>query len=98
MGCQDGIYVAVRGETQYRIVLRHQSPQHLFALPDFNRFLVHVDGTVLSYSLDLMLRLSQGDSTQQALNASLEKVSGQDTNVILFRAGVVKDRAIGKIS
>jgi len=94
VGCQDGIYVGVRGEAQYRIVLRHQSPQYIFALPDFNRFLVHVDGMVLSYSLDLMLRLSQGDSTQQALNASLEKVSGQDTNVILFRAGVVKDRAI----
>ena len=98
VGCQDGIYVAMRGDGHYRVVLRHPNPHYICALPDFNKFLVHVDNSVWSYSLDLMARLSQGQSSHQALTSTMERVSDKDANVIIFRAGVVKDRTLGEPS
>lgn len=45
--------------------------------------------------MDIMARASQGTSPPRALDASVEKVSGQDT-VAVAKVGIVKDRTIGK--
>lgn len=79
----------------YRQVLRCQAPQYMVALPEHNKFIVHTEGKVTSYSLDLLARLSQGNTTEQALEASSEKISSQD-NVTVARVGYVKGRAIGE--
>lgn len=77
-----------------RRVLSTLSAQYICALPNHNKVLVHAEGSLLSYSMDLLARVSQGNSPPAALGASMEKVSGSDT-VIVARAGIVKERTVG---
>ncbi len=68
------------------------------ALQDYNKLIVHVNSLLYSYSLDILARVSQGQSTPQALEASLETIAGQDNPVIFFRAGELLKRMIGGLS
>ena len=51
-------------------------------------------GILLSYSMDIMARVSQGTSTTEALDASKEKISGDDT-VSIAKAGILRGRTVG---
>ena len=77
-----------------RRVLNLQSARYIAALPSHNKVLIHADNALLSFSMDLLARVSQGNSPPAALEASMEKISGSD-NVTISRAGVVKDRTVG---
>ena len=46
--------------------------------------------------MDIMARVSQSSAPPKSLDASMEKVSGSD-NVILAKAGVVKERTVGEL-
>lgn len=83
----------------YRKVLDHMCTTALVALQDYNKFLVHIheQGVLYSYSLDMLARVSTGQSQPQALDATLERVSGSD-KVVFFRAGVVNNRTVGALN
>ena len=98
VGCQSGIYLATRGESPFRKVLSIPNATSLIALQSFNKFLVHFDNTLLSYSLDLMARVARGEAPGASLSASKEEVAGPggDGNVLFFRVGIVGGRTISK--
>lgn len=60
----------------------------------FSRLILHVDSSLLSYSLDILTRLYMGKSDKQALDASMERVGGSDMNATLFRHIHVAGRAL----
>ena len=75
-------------------MLSYQSVSYIAALQNHKRIVLLTDGILLSYSMDIMARVSQSLSDPKALDASMEKISEQD-NVVIARAGVVRDRAVG---
>ncbi|KAF5377347.1 hypothetical protein D9757_007993 [Collybiopsis confluens] len=87
VACATGVYVAVRGRENYRKVLDLQ-PTSMAALQTlgsktFNKFLIHSNGSLLSYSLEVLARVAQGQADPKAFAASMEKVvSGE---VIFFK-------------
>ncbi|KAH8118065.1 hypothetical protein DFH11DRAFT_1808798 [Phellopilus nigrolimitatus] len=93
VGCTGGVYVFVRGEIKFSRVLTFQNVSYIAALQNYNKILIHTDGILLSYSMDILARVSQGGAAPQALDASMERVSGQD-NVTVAKVGIVKDRTI----
>jgi hypothetical protein len=66
------------------------------ALQDSNKFIVHIESTLLSYSLDLLARVAQGQSPTQSLDASMEKIAGQDGSVLFVRIGRMENRTMGE--
>lgn len=67
---------------------------YLYALQDFNKVIVHSDDGVDSYSLELMARVALGGSRPQDLDASRERVSGQDVAVVFTKAVKVSTRTM----
>lgn len=67
----------------------------MVAVPDHNKFLILSDLGLFSYSLDLFARVAQGLSPSQHLEATLERLAGQDSTVHFFRAGRVGNRTMG---
>ncbi|KAI0322603.1 hypothetical protein OF83DRAFT_1049094 [Amylostereum chailletii] len=94
VGCSSGIYVGLRADSSFRKVLPFVSPTSMAVLQDFNKFIVHHETSLMSYSLDLVARVAQGQSTQQNLEGSLERLAGNDGNVLFFRAGRLSERTI----
>ncbi|TDL16579.1 hypothetical protein BD410DRAFT_822834 [Rickenella mellea] len=94
IGCSTGIYVGIRGHSDFKKLIKCASPTSMAALQDYNKLIVHVNSLLYSYSLDILARVSQGQSTPQALEASLETIAGQDNPVIFFRAGELLKRMI----
>lgn len=66
----------------------------MVALQTFNKFIIHFESSLLAYSLDLMARVAQQQSPPKSLDASLEKIGGQDGNVLFFRAGRIGNRTL----
>jgi len=98
VGCQSGIYVATRGESPFRKVLSIPNAISIVALQLFNRFLVHFEHSLLSYSLDLMARCARGESLPSTLDASKEEIAGPggDGNVLFFRVGIIGGRTMSE--
>ncbi|KIK63091.1 hypothetical protein GYMLUDRAFT_163599 [Collybiopsis luxurians FD-317 M1] len=87
VACASGVFVAVRGRENYRKVLDMQ-PTSMAALQTlgsktFNKFLVHANGSLLSYSLDVLARIAQGDTDPREFAGSVEKVVSNE--VIFFK-------------
>jgi hypothetical protein len=70
----------------------------MIALPDFNKFVVQHEASLLAYSLDLLARVAQGQAPPQTLDASMEKLAGQDGSVLFARSGRVGNRTLRKSS
>ncbi|KAH7911069.1 hypothetical protein BJ138DRAFT_1113504 [Hygrophoropsis aurantiaca] len=94
VGCATGIYVGVRGEDKFRKILSFTSPTSIIALQDFNKFIVHHENWLISYSLDLLARVALYQAPPSSLDASLEKIAGQDGNVVFCSAGRIGQRSI----
>ncbi len=67
---------------------------------NFNKFLVHYDTSLVSYSLDILARVALGDAPRRALDASLEHIAGSDSsagtgNVLFFKHAKVRQRMLG---
>lgn len=80
----------------FRQILAFENAKNIIVLQDFNKILIHHDGYLLSYSLEVLARVAQYQSPASALDASLETIAGQDGNVIVCEAGVIKGRTVGK--
>lgn len=91
------VQVDVLYASAFRKVLDHMNPTTLVALQDYNKFLIHIQeqGVLLSYSMDMIARVFMGQSRPQALDATVERISGTD-KVVFFRAGVVTNRTVGE--
>ncbi|KAF5367381.1 hypothetical protein D9758_003697 [Tetrapyrgos nigripes] len=85
-----GIYVSIKGREEFRKVLNYRNAKSLAALQSFgnkhfNKFVIYAESTLLAYSLDLLARVALGDAQAKVLDASVEHISGKDTNVIFFK-------------
>jgi hypothetical protein len=80
-------------------VLNYKNPTSLAALTTledkvFNRFVIHSDSSLVSYSLDILARLALGQTQLQTLDASIERISGNDMNVTLCKHVQIGGRAL----
>ncbi|KAI3604794.1 signal transducer [Moniliophthora roreri] len=90
VGTPSGIYVSLRSEEKYRKALHHNSPTAIAAIQmlgnkTFNRLIVHVDSSLLCYSLDLLAQVALGRVDPKAMAHSFERVAAPDVNVIFFK-------------
>lgn len=81
---------------EYKRVLKMTNVVTLHALQDFNKVLVHSDEGLDAYSLDIMARVGTGLSRPQDLDASRERVSGQDVAVLFARVQKIDKRTMGQ--
>lgn len=82
--------------TDFRKVLDLPNPSSIVALPDFHKILILSDDGLSSYSLDLLARVSLGHASQEHLDATLERIAGQDGAILFFRAGRIGSRTMGE--
>jgi len=82
----------------FRLVLNYKNPTSLATLTSlgdkvFNRFVIHSDSSLVSYSLDVLSRLALGQTQTQTLDASIERISGIDVNVAFCKHVHIGGRA-----
>ncbi|KZT00783.1 uncharacterized protein LAESUDRAFT_687612 [Laetiporus sulphureus 93-53] len=94
VGCPSGLYVAVRGQAQFRRALSTTNSSSMVALSDFNKFLVLSDDGLSAFSLDLLGRVGQGLATIHHLEATMEPIAPQDGGIMFFRAGRIGERTM----
>ncbi|KAF9025814.1 hypothetical protein BDZ89DRAFT_1068060 [Hymenopellis radicata] len=99
VGCTAGIFVSPRGREEFTKVLNHISPLALAAVQThqdktFNKFIIHHESSLISYSLDLIVHVSQGQAEIKLLNASMEKIAGQNSSVMFFKHTHVGSRVL----
>lgn len=89
---------------EYRKVLNYYNPTSLAAIQSlgqhtFNKFLIHYETSLVSYSLDILARLASGQAQAKSLDASLERIAGHDSSsVLFFRYANFGNRALGQSS
>ncbi|KIJ14322.1 hypothetical protein PAXINDRAFT_163479 [Paxillus involutus ATCC 200175] len=93
VGCSSGIFVGRRGEN-YRKILSFENVSSIIVLQEFNKIIIHHDNFLLSYSLEVLARVAQYQSPASGLDASLEKIAGQDGSVVCCQAGRIGERTI----
>jgi hypothetical protein len=76
--------------TEFRRILNYTNPTSLAALTTlgrrtFNRLVIHVDSAIMTYSLDILARFALDKSHVHSLDASIERVGGNDVNIVLCR-------------
>ncbi len=86
---------------EFTKVLNHISPLALAAVQTykdkiFNKFIIHHESSLISYSLDLIVRVSQGQADVKLLNASMEKIAGQLNSVVFFKHTHVGSRVLSR--
>ena len=74
----------------FRLILNYMHPTSIVALTTlgrktFNRLVIHVDSAIMTYSLDILARLALDKSQPQSLDASIERIGGNDLNIVLCR-------------
>jgi hypothetical protein len=84
--------------TEFRRILNYNSTS-LMALTTlghktFNRLVVHADSTVMTFSLDILARVALGKSQGHTLDTSIERVGGNDTNIVLCKYIHLDERAL----
>lgn len=84
----------------FKKALDYSNPKYigvLQAIGDkvFNKFIVHSDQAVTSYSLELLARLALDQTNRDALSASTEKVGGDESNIVICKCAQVNGRALG---
>jgi RHO1 GDP-GTP exchange protein 1/2 len=67
------------------------------ALQGFNKLIILHNGVVMAYSLDLIARVGQGQSSHQFLDASLERLAKPERGgtILFFRVGTVAGKTLG---
>jgi hypothetical protein len=77
--------------------LEFNEPTSVVAVLEFNKLFVHCELALFSYSLELAIRVSQGDaSSKPGLDKSEEKLAQENGNVLFFKAGRIADRTLSK--
>ncbi|KAF9468071.1 hypothetical protein BDZ94DRAFT_1209777 [Collybia nuda] len=99
VGCSTGVYVAHKGLEEYRRIFTHPSPTSIAAVQNvgekmFNRFIIHSDADLVSYSLDILAKVTLGETQPNTLQATMEKMAGQDGSVVFFKHVHIGDRVL----
>ncbi|KAI9512114.1 CNH domain-containing protein [Russula earlei] len=95
VGCTNGIYVRDRkGRSSPFRVLESDTPTSIVAVPEFHKFLVLCESNLLSYPLDLLVRVSQaqGGATSKDLYDEEENLNEAREDVLFFKAGHIANR------
>ncbi|KAJ3865305.1 hypothetical protein EV359DRAFT_72510 [Lentinula novae-zelandiae] len=87
VACPTGMYAAIRGRENFRKVLNVQ-PTSMAALQSlgsktFNKFIVHLNNSLLSYPLDMIAQVALGQVEPKVLAASVEKIVSNE--VVFFK-------------
>lgn len=70
----------------------------MVAIPEYNTLIVHCESALYSYSLELAIRVSQGETASKAsLDDSQERLGEEHENVLFFKAGHVTGRTLSKL-
>jgi hypothetical protein len=77
--------------------LEFNEPASVAAIPEFDKFIVHCESALYSYSLELAILVSQGDAASKpSLDNSEEKLAQGHGDVLFFKAGRLADRTLSK--
>lgn len=77
--------------------MESNEPTSVVAIPEFNKLIVHCESELFSYSLELAIRVSQGDaSSKPGLDNSAEKLAQDHGDILFFKAGRIADRTFSK--
>jgi len=77
--------------------LESNEPTSVVAIPEFNKLIVHCESALFSYSLELAIRVSQGNASSKAdLDNSEEMLAREHGNVLFFKAGRIANRTFSK--
>lgn len=85
---------------EYFFALDHKNVAYITALTSldakiFNRLVVHVDSLLFAYSLDILARVGLGQSQQETLSASVEKLT-DDPHVVFCNQLHIGGKALCK--
>ncbi|KAF8627002.1 hypothetical protein AX15_004586 [Amanita polypyramis BW_CC] len=99
VGCRSGIFVSTWGKEEFTQVLGLSNPVQLAAVHElgekqFHRLVVHYEHSILSYSLDIIARVVTKQAKPSTLDASMERIAGQDSNVLFFRLAEMGQRIL----
>uniref|UniRef100_A0A8H7Y279 Rho1 guanine nucleotide exchange factor 1 n=1 Tax=Psilocybe cubensis TaxID=181762 RepID=A0A8H7Y279_PSICU len=99
VGCGPGVYVAPVKTEKYRLAVSVRTPNTLAAFITwgdkiFNRLVVQVDSSLTSYSLDILARFADGQTDSTAVDASKERIAGNDSHIVFFRHVHLGGRAL----
>lgn len=94
VGCASGIYVGLRGQSSFKKALPLSNATSIYILQDYNKVVIHHGSDIAVYSLDLLARFALDNSSRESLNATYEKVAGNDGAVMFCRVGQVGKRTI----
>ena len=78
-------------------ILNIKSPTSIYTLPDFNKVIIHHNNEIISYSLDMIARISLRASSKSNLESTYEKVSGNEGNVLFCKPGVAGKRTMREL-
>jgi len=78
-------------------ILNITNPTSIYTLPDFKKVIIHHNNEIISYSLDVVARLSLRRSSRSSLESTCEKVSKNEGNVLFCKPGVVGKRTMREL-
>ena len=76
--------------------IRLHNPTRIAILQQYNKLVVHSDQGLMTYSLDLLARVWHQDSSGHMLEASMERITPREENILFFRTGFIAERMIGE--
>jgi len=95
VACPSGIYIGQRNDTHtFRKVLDLRGINSIAALPEHNRLFVHVEGALMTYSLEVATRVAMKQAPPAALTASLERLGPKTGTVQFVRVGYAFNRGL----
>ena len=68
----------------------------IVAIPEFDKFLVHCEMSLFSFSLEMVIRASRGEVTIKDLDSSMQRLAEEHGSVLFLKTGSVAGRTLGK--
>ncbi|KAG6817659.1 hypothetical protein H0H87_005416 [Tephrocybe sp. NHM501043] len=100
VGCQTGIYVSVWGVEEFHRVFTYVNPTGIAVIQTvgskvFNKFIIHMEESLLSYSLDVVAQAALGKiQSSKSITDTMERVAKHDTTVAFFKHLQIGDRQL----
>jgi hypothetical protein len=79
----------------FQRVLEFNEPTAIVAIPEFDKFLVHCESSLFSYSLDMVVRVSKGEATTKDLDNLFERLAKEDGAVSFLKTHRIAGRTLG---
>ena len=79
----------------FQRVLEFNEPTAIVAIPAFDKFLVHCELSLFSYSLDMVVRVSKGEATTKDLDNSFDRLAGEHGHVSFVKTHRIAGRTFG---